>query len=111
MSGIFNRYVLKRLIREVVEDTKPNVRLIPRGGRFDQYLKEPLSLRESRPDRGFLSEEEKQDSIQIEGPGPEVPTISNQAPEGSICTMMVVKFSYVIKGPRVKVYGLLCGGL
>ena len=37
--------------------------------------------------------------------------ISNQAPEGAISTMVVIKWSYAIKGPRVKVDGTLCGVL
>ena len=36
---------------------------------------------------------------------------SNQAPEGAIFTMVVIKWSDAIKGPRVKVDGPQCGGL
>ena len=42
---------------------------------------------------------------------PEGARISNQAPEGAIFTMVVIKWSDAIKGPRVKVDGPLCGGL
>ena len=42
---------------------------------------------------------------------PEGAIISDQSPEGEIYTMVVVKYSYAIKGPRVKVDGPLCGGL
>ena len=42
---------------------------------------------------------------------PEGATISNQDPEVPIFTMVVLKWSDVIKVPRVKVYGPLCGGL
>ena len=42
---------------------------------------------------------------------PEGARISNQDLEGAISTMVVIKWSDAIKGPRVKVYGPLCGGL
>ena len=35
----------------------------------------------------------------------------NQASEGAISTMVVIKWSDTIKGPRVKLDGPLCGGL
>ena len=47
----------------------------------------------------------------MEGLDPEGSIISNQAPDGEISTMVVMKFSDEIKGPRVKVDGPLCGGL
>ena len=50
-------------------------------------------------------------SIRIEDSAPERARISNQAPEGAISTMEVIKWSDAIKGPRVKVDGPLCGGL
>ena len=37
--------------------------------------------------------------------------MSNQAPEVEISTMVVIKWSDTIKGPRVKVDGPLCGEL
>ena len=37
--------------------------------------------------------------------------INNQASEGEISTMVVIKWSDAIKGPRVKVDGSLYGGL
>ena len=52
-----------------------------------------------------------QEFIRIEDSAPEGARIRNQAPEGEICTMVIIKWSYAIKGPRVKVYGPLCGGL
>ena len=42
---------------------------------------------------------------------PEGARIINQAPEGSISTIVVIKWSDAIKGPRVKVDGPQCGGL
>ena len=70
-----------------------------------------MSPRGSQSVHGFFSEEEKQESIQTEDSAPEGARISNQAPEGSIFTMVVIKWSGAIKGPRVKVDGPLCGGL
>ena len=35
-------------------------------------------------------------------------TISNQAPEGTISTMLVVKWSDAMEGPKVKLYVFLC---
>ena len=70
-----------------------------------------MSPRGSQPERGFFSEEDKQESKQMEDLDPEGEIISNQAPEVEIYTMVVIKWSYAIKGPIVKVDGLLCGGL
>ena len=42
---------------------------------------------------------------------PEGEMISNQAPEGAIYTMVVIKWSDEKKGPRVKVDGPICGRL
>ena len=80
-------------------------------GQLDQDLEEWLSPKGSQPDPGFLSEEEKQDYIRIEDSAPEGTIISNQAQEGKISTMVVIKWSDAIKGPRVKVNGTMCGGL
>ena len=67
-------------------------------GQLDQYLEEWFSLIGSQPDHGFLSEEEKKESIQIEGSAQEGAIISNQAPEGEISTMVVVKWSEKAEG-------------
>ena len=45
-----------------------------------KYLEEWLSPRGIQYDQGLFSEEEKQDSIQIEGSAPEVEIIINQSP-------------------------------
>ena len=66
-------------------------------------LGEWLSPRGSQPDCGFFSEEEKKESIQIEDSSSEGAIISNQAPEGDISTMVVIKWSDTIKEQRVKV--------
>ena len=50
-----------------------------------------MSPRGIQPDIGFFSEEEKQESIQIEGSAPEGSIISNQAAEGEISTIVAVK--------------------
>ena len=42
---------------------------------------------------------------------PEGARIINQAPEGAISTMVVIKWPDVIKGSRVEVDGPLCGVL
>ena len=60
---------------------------------------------------GFFSEEEKQESIQTEDSAPEGARIRNQAPEGKKSTMVVVKWSDTVKGPRVKGDGPQCSGL
>ena len=60
-----------------------------------------LSPRGSQPDFCFFSFEDKQKSEQIEDSDPEV----------EISTIVVIKWSDVIQGPRVKVNGPLCGGL
>ena len=70
-----------------------------------------MSPRGSQSVHGFFSEEEKQESTQIEYSAPEGSRISNQALEGAIFTMVVIKWSYAIKEPRVKVDGRQCGGL
>ena len=85
-------------------------------GQLDQELEEWLSPRGSQSVHGFsvhgfFSEEEKQESIQTEDSAPEGAIISNQALEGAIFTMVVIKWSDAIKGPRVKVDGSQCGGL
>ena len=49
-------------------------------GQLDQDLRECLSPRGSQSVHGFLSEEEKQDSIRIEYSAPEGEIISKQDP-------------------------------
>ena len=56
----------------------------------------------------FLSEYEKQDSTQIEVSYPYGATIRNQAPEGEISTMVVVKWSDAAEEPIVKLNSPLC---
>ena len=80
-------------------------------GLLDQNLEEWLSPRGSQSVHGFSSEEEKQESIRMEYSAPEGAIMSNQAPEVEISTMVVIKWSDTIKGPRVKVDGPLCGSL
>ena len=70
-----------------------------------------MSPRGSQPDHNFLSEEENQESKQIEYSAPEGEIISNQTREGEISTMVVVKWLDAIKGQIVKVDSLLCGGI
>ena len=70
-----------------------------------------MSPRGSQSVHGFLSEEEKQESIRIEDSAPEGSRISNQAPEGAIFNMVVIKWSDAMNGPIIKVNGTLCGGL
>ena len=80
-------------------------------GQLDQDLEEWLSPRRSQSVHCFFFEEEKQEYIRIEDSASEGARISNQASEGEIYTMVVIKWSGAIKGPRVKVDGPLCGGL
>ena len=65
-----------------------------------------MSPRGSQPDRGFFSEEEKKESIHIERLALEGAIISNQAPEGEISTMVVVKWSDAVEGAIVKLDGM-----
>ena len=74
-------------------------------------LEEWLYPRGSQNDCSFFSKEKKQESKQIEDSSPEGATIRNQASEGAISTMVVIRWSYAIKAPIVKVEGALCGGL
>ena len=48
---------------------------------------------------------------QIEGLAKKGDTIRKKVPEGAISTMLVLKWSYLIEGPRSKVYGPMRGGL
>ena len=74
-------------------------------------LEEWLSPRGSQPDCDLFYEEEKQNSKQIEDSAPEGEIIINQYPEGTISTMAVIKWSYAIKGPIVKIDVTMSGGL
>ena len=67
-------------------------------GQLDQESEEWLSPRGSQSVHGFFSEEEKQESIQTENSDPEGARISNQAPEGAIFTMVIIKWSDAIRG-------------
>ena len=62
-------------------------------GHLDQDLEECLSPRGSQSVHGFFSEEERQESTQIEDSAPEGAIITNQAPEEGTSTMVVVKWS------------------
>ena len=62
-------------------------------GELDQDLEEWVSPRGSQYVHGFFSEEEKQESTQIEDSAPEGEIISNQAPEGGTSTIIVIKWS------------------
>ena len=74
-------------------------------------LEECLSPRGSQTDCSFFSEEEKQESKQMEDSTPEGAIIINQALEGEMYTVVVIKLSDEINGPIVKVDGPLCGVL
>ena len=65
---------------------------------IDQDLEEWLSPRGSQSVHGLFSEEEKQESIQIEDYSPEGARTSNQALDGEISTMVVVKWSDKVEG-------------
>ena len=69
---------------------------------LDQDLEEWLSPRGGQYVHSFFSEEDKQESIQIEYSDPERAIISNQAPEGETSTMVVVKWSDKVEG-----YGII----
>ena len=78
-------------------------------GKLDQELEEWLYKRGSQPDRGFFSEELKQESIHIEVSAPEGAMIINQAPEGDISNMVVVKWSDNVEWSGDNIYAPLCG--
>ena len=71
-------------------------------GQLAQDLEECLFPRGSQYVHGFFSEEENQESIKIEDLAPEGAIISNQAPEGGKYLMVVIKWSDVIRGPKVE---------
>ena len=70
-----------------------------------------MSPRGSQSVNGFLSEEEKQESIRTEDSDPEGAIISNQSPEGETSTMLVVKWSDKVEGSGDDIESPLCGGL
>ena len=74
-------------------------------------MEEWLSPRGIQPDRILFSEEEKQESKQIEDLDPEVTITSNQAPEGGTSTMVVVKWSDKVEESGDNIYAPLCGRL
>ena len=80
-------------------------------GQIDQDLEEWLSPRGSQSVHCFFSEEEKQQSIQMEDSAPEGEIIGNQAPEVEISTMVVVRWPDKVEGPGDNIYSPLCGGL
>ena len=80
-------------------------------GQLDQDLKEWLSTRGSQSFHGFFSEEEKQDSIQMEYLTTEGSIINNQAQEVETSTIVVVKWSKKVEGSGDDIDSPLCGGL
>ena len=67
-------------------------------GQLNQDLEEWFSPRGILYVHGFFSEEEKQESIQIEDLAPEGEIIINQNPEGETSTMVVFKWSDKVEG-------------
>ena len=67
--------------------------------------------RGSKPGLGLFSEEEKQESIQIEYSDPEGAIIRNQAPEVGTSTMVFVKWSDKVEGYGHNIYAPLYGGI
>ena len=79
-------------------------------GQIDQYLEEWLSPRGSQSVHSFLYGKDKQDYIWIEYLATEGAIIINQAPEGGISTMVVVKFSNKAEGSGYNIESPLCSG-
>ena len=77
-------------------------------GRLDQDLEYWLSPRGSQLNHGFFSEEENQESTQIENSAPEGAIISNQTLQGEIYTMLIVKWSDKMEGPGENMDASLC---
>ena len=67
-------------------------------GKLDKELEEWFYPRWSQTGRSFFSDEEKEESIQIKCLDPQDAIISNQASEGEIYTMVVVKWSDKVEG-------------
>ena len=80
-------------------------------GQIDQDLEEWLSPIGSKSVHGLFSEEQKQESIQIEDLAPERSIISNQSPEGETSTMIFVKWLDKVEGSGDNIDSPLCGGL
>ena len=80
-------------------------------GQIDQYLEEWLSPRGSQYIHGFLSEEEKQESIQIEDSAMEGAIMRNQAPQGGPSTILVIKWSEKVEGFGDNIHSPLCSVL
>ena len=80
-------------------------------GQLDQYLEEWLYPRRSKSNSGFFSEQQKQESTQIEGLDSEGSTIISQTTQGEISTMVVVKFSEKVEGLGDKIDYPVHGGL
>ena len=73
-------------------------------GQLDQDLEECLSPRGSQSVHGFFSEEEKQESIQMEDLSPEGAMINNEAPEEEASKMVVIKWSDKVEGSGDNIY-------
>ena len=67
-------------------------------GQIDQDLQEWFPPRGSQYVHGFFSEEDMQESIQIEYSAPEGVIITNQAPEGGTSTRIVIKWQEKVEG-------------
>ena len=80
-------------------------------GQLDQYLDEWVYPRGIQSVHSFFSEEEKQESIQMEDLVPEGAIMSNQATEEETSTMVVFKWSYKVERSGDNIDSPLCGGL
>ena len=80
-------------------------------GQLDQYLEEWLSPRGSQSVHCLFSEEEKQESKQMEDSDPYGAMISNKAPEEEASKMVVIKWSDKVEGSGNNSVSPLCGGL
>ena len=80
-------------------------------GHIGQYSENWFSPRGIQPNRGLFSEYMKQGYTWIEIQDPDGATTTNQAPEGVIYTMVVVKWSDNVEGQVEKIDDPLCGGL
>ena len=78
---------------------------------LDQVLEEWLYPIGIEPNSGFFSEEGKQESTCKEVLALEGVTRSNQASEGAISALVVLKCSDGVEEPRVKLYYPLVGVL
>ena len=80
-------------------------------GQLDQYLDEWLYPRGIQSVHSFFSEEEKQESIQMEYSAPEGAIMSNLATEEETSIMVVFKWSYKVEGSGYNIDSPLCSGL